>query len=144
MGCYRVGKSPEKCKGMIEKVTLDNAIGEVLEQFDIAYDGAYVYGEGTSGSQIKIKDTVSVNINKGSVLDTNISRGVIYVHYASGGPAAIFLADSFGITLVKGTSEIFRTSDEGSGVCVYKEGVSTTIKIKQYIIDLAAITYKFL
>lgn len=129
---------------MIEKITLDNAIGEVLEQFDIAYDGAYVYGENTSGSQIKIKNTVSVNINKGSVLDTNISRGVIFVHYASGGPSAIFLADSFGITLIKGTSEIFKPSDEGSGVCVYKEGTGTTIKIKQYIIDLAVITYKCL
>ena len=113
MGCYRVGKSPDISTIMIEKVTLDNAIGEVLKQFDIAYDGAYVYGESTSGSQIKIKDTVSVTINKGSVLDTNISRGVIYVHYATGGSAAIFMADSFGITLVKGTSEIFRTSDEG-------------------------------
>ena len=144
MGCFRVGKSPDISTIMIEKVTLDNAIGELLEQFDIAYDGAYVYGESTSGSQIKIKDTVSVKINKGSVLDTNISKGVIYVHYASGGPAAIFLADSYSTTLIKGTNEMFRTSDEGSGVCVYKEGVGTTIKIKQYMIDLATITYKCL
>lgn len=129
---------------MIEKITLDNAIGEVLKQFDIAVDGAYVYGENSSGSQIKIKDTVPVTINKGSAFDTNITRGVIYVHYASGGAAAIFLADSFGITLIKGTSEIFKYSDEGSGVCVYKEGVGKTIKIKQYIIDSANITYKCL
>ena len=129
---------------MIEKVTLDNAIGEVLKQFDIAYNGAYVYGESTSGSQIKIKDTVSVNINKGSVLDTNISTGVIFVHYASGGAAAIFLVDSFCTTLIYGSAELFRTNDEDGGVCVYKEGVGTTIKIKQYMTDLATIIYKCL
>ena len=123
---------------------MDNALGVVLKQFDIASKGAYVYGEDTSGSQIKINDTVSVEINKGSVFETNISRGVIFVHYASGGKAAIFLVDSFCATLVCGSEEIFRTSDQGSGVCVYKEGVGTAIKIKQYMIDIAAITFKCL
>lgn len=129
---------------MIEKVTLDNALGVVLNQLDTAVDGAYVYGENISGKQLKIQQTVSVNLDKGSELDTGISRGVLFVHYSSGGTAAIFITDSFETRLVNGSNEIFRTSDQGSGVCVYKEGVGSTIKIKQYMIDLASIVFKCL
>ena len=129
---------------MIEKITLDNALGVVLNQLDTAVDGAYAYGENTSGKQLRIQQAVYVNLDKGSELDTGINRGVLFVHYASGGNAALYLIDSFGTILINGLAEIFRTSDQGSGVCVYKEGVGSTIKIKQYMLDLASITYKIL
>ena len=69
MGCYRVGKSPEKCIGMIEKVT----IGDALYTLNTVKSVNHLIGlAGNEGRKITPLNLLNSTRNsEGIIIDTN-------------------------------------------------------------------------
>lgn len=123
---------------------MEDMADKKMNQFTTSKDYSYVYGEDYSKNQIKIGKVllsikIEVTINKGEIINLGAKEGLLFVHYASAGNAAIYLIDSYRAKLIISTDSSFFDTDGTTGIRVYRTDTNRDIYIKQFQGDNVAI-----